>query len=273
MSNADGTVGPLQGAVVLSATVNIFGTQVRASTRRLCAAALGMPYSPDPQTDPMLALPCPPALLAAWSTLGLQQMLVQRAARRLLPGGLLHRGQRVDHPLGGGRVGRCAVAQPRQAPPAVDLRRARAGEDLLHSNVAVVAPVQAQNSGKQAPLRNPHHNLDDHGCRLRDAIFAPGNSAVGGLAHADVAEGLHHRAVLHGVRVDRCCLLRIYMPALDRPLSLSLSVDAVWFVYTCRRLIDLSLIAGTARARSSSRWSSSSRPSRCDFNRRILISY
>ena len=31
----------------------------------------------------------------------------------------------------------------------------------------------------------------------------------------------------------RCCLLRIYMPAIDRSLSLS--------VYTCRRLIDLSL--------------------------------
>ena len=32
-----------------------------------------------------------------------------------------------------------------------------------------------------------------------------------------------------------CCLVCIYMPAIDRSIYLS------WFVYTCRRLIDLSL--------------------------------
>ena len=47
--------------------------------------------------------------------------------------------------------------------------------------------------------------------------------------------------------VRRCCLLCIYLPAIDRPLA----VDAVCFVYTCRRLVDLSLIAGYNAIRTS----------------------
>ena len=41
-----------------------------------------------------------------------------------------------------------------------------------------------------------------------------------------------------GTCTDAVCLC-IYMPAIDRSLA------AVCFVYTCRHLIDLSLIAGT----------------------------
>ena len=62
---------------------------------------------------------------------------------------------------------------------------------------------------------------------------------------------------------DAACFL--YMPALDRSLS-----DCV---YTCRRLIDLSLIAGTSSVRVLMAWRSFASCWRCDFKRRIVISY
>ena len=67
------------------------------------------------------------------------------------------------------------------------------------------------------------------------------------------------KAIFHDftLYVERCCLLCIYMPAIDRPLY------AVCFVYTCRRLIDLSrMIAGILRRRTSSHSAASPQSSR-----------
>ena len=78
--------------------------------------------------------------------------------------------------------------------------------------------------------------------RLQVHTQAPNHNLVFKLISFDMPACFVQSA--HGWPISDCtcqcsCLLGVYMPAIDRPLS--------WLhVYTCRRLIGLSLIAGTA---------------------------